>query len=203
VNDQAEAVGSATDVRRRVWTARCVKAATSPWRIVLARLLIERVAATNLRRLDQRKFERLASAFGWLIYDEWPPFAGMVVRPEEEIAALWDRRRRHARHFPRQELLDAYMRVREEGCRRVDRNNRQLWRREYPDLIAAPKPGPRVAPSRAMRPRTGRASRRVVRVARRQRLSLARAGDDPEPAGRARGPARARPEHLAAREAAA
>jgi hypothetical protein len=48
--------------------------------------------------LSQRRFERLASYFGWFILDECPPFE-MVDRPEAELRFLWDRRRRHGRSF--------------------------------------------------------------------------------------------------------
>jgi hypothetical protein len=148
------------------------------WRLRFARLLVEQVATTDLRRLSQRRFERLVRRFGWLFFDDAPTFE-MVLRPESEYRLLADGRRRHAKQM--EEAFAAYLRVCHEGDRRVRRLNKRTWRRS---AVPMSQRG-RVLRARTpiVRLRSGRAPRLVVRVSRRsRRLALARRSDDDEPA---------------------
>ncbi len=193
----------------RAFDARCFTAATSPWRIRLAELLVERIAALSagdLRRMSRRDLARLARPFGWLVLDENPPSDfDLVQRPDAELLILWDGRRRSGKQLQALGVMDAYRRIRAEGDRRAALRERRWWRRR-PEV----EPIWRSQQGLPARPlivsRTGRAPRRVVRVARRQRrLALSRGDDDPHEARRAFGPAAARLDRVAAhrREAAA
>jgi hypothetical protein len=196
VNRKAEAAAWYA-AHRAALRARHTKAALSPWRVLLAQLLVKRMAsltARDLRRMSDRDFERLASFFRWFVYDECQSNALWVERPLDELRVFWDRRRRHAKQVPWQQLSDAYDRILAEGARRYLAEDRRLYaplrRRERLQRYGSATPQRRVVGRKRpiVRPRMGRAPRRVVRVARRQRLSPSRSSDDdPEPA-RALGP---------------
>jgi hypothetical protein len=186
----------AWEARVRAFDARCLEAATSPWRIRFAELLVERVAALSagdLRRMSRRDLARLGRRFGWLVLDESPPYDfGMVLRPDRELLILWDGRRRSAKKLNAFGVMAAYRRIRAEGDRRADLRERRWWRRR-PEVEPIWRRQQGLPARPLILPRTGRAPRRVVRVARRQRrLALSRGDDEPGPPGRALLPAGAR-----------
>jgi hypothetical protein len=180
-------VSGEAEAARRAFQARCAEAAASPWRLRLAELLVERVAATDLRRLSQRRFEWLLAKFGWLVLDECPPFE-TVCRPEDEIRFLWDGRRRSGKELRRLGLGDAYDRVRAEGFRR-QRVREGRWFRRRPHLDAEYL-RQRGLPARVVRiqsrAREHRSPpRRVGSNPRRSRAPARSTDDDPDPARRA------------------
>jgi hypothetical protein len=150
----------------------------SVWRLRFAHLLAWRVHKIDRTKLSAAELDRLSERFLWF---RDPDARNVAPTSPPALVVPEDHRVEVAVNLAYDLIIDEYARrdplsVAAHTPRYVPRGGRafRFWRQHLP------RPRGRVL---TLRPRTGRAPRRVVRIARRsRRLARARRSDDDEPA---------------------